>query len=175
MVTSVFISGCTNHRALKTIHLISFLNPCVWMDQSGGYYSGVFIVWYKHGQEPIRLHELSQVCKNLNLKSVDILKKNSKLGFKPENSHAWDGKGTILGWYSTITRRQLLVLQLIYIVSQWLPCSLFYFILIWGNFPFFWECVLNALWEIIKLFISYYKRQLFQPWLFSRNCFFHTM
>ena len=39
------------------------LLPCVWMDNPEAA-SRVFIVWYKHGQEPIRLHELSQVFKN---------------------------------------------------------------------------------------------------------------
>ena len=34
-----------------------------WIDPEAA--SRVFIVWYKHGQEPIRLHELSQVFKNV--------------------------------------------------------------------------------------------------------------
>ena len=34
--------------------------------------SRVFIVWHKHGQEPIRLHELSYVFKNIPLTLTDI-------------------------------------------------------------------------------------------------------
>ena len=41
------------------------LNPAFeWINLEAA--SHVFIVWYKHGQEPIRLHELSQVFKNAN-------------------------------------------------------------------------------------------------------------
>ena len=42
------------------------------MDQSGAPASRVFIVWYKHGREPIRLHELSEVFKNYRANGIQM-------------------------------------------------------------------------------------------------------
>ena len=43
---------------------------CAWWKHSKRAASRVYIVWYKHGQEPIRLHKLSQVFKNIEYRQL---------------------------------------------------------------------------------------------------------
>ena len=52
----IYISSCYLQYENKTLRLNGSIRSAA---------SRVFIVWYKHGQEPIRLHELSQMFKNI--------------------------------------------------------------------------------------------------------------
>ena len=73
--------------------------------------SRVFIVWYKHGQEPIRLHELSQVFKNPDSRTKE---RNQSIGWILLTGHAW---------YT----RSYLVVTFVLVKLYWLMCVSFMF------------------------------------------------